>query len=139
MKGRTMRELKFYGQNRTSRGTWDQVIAGLIEFNAGSMSGRQIHDRVRNTGDLPHEYAGELKSSIVDYIVYSYQTPIMWHDGVTGKWRFPRVSYSRTTHKHQQIAEYAIKVWDGDKWNTPDSFDDSGPRLTVDSHTDFLR
>lgn len=137
-----MRNLRFYGKDRTSRDTWDQVIGGGIEFNAGAMSARSYapaESRRLKFGQLPEEYAEEIRSGHVIYIVFSYQTPIMWFDSETGKWRFPRVTYSRTTSQHQSIAEYTIKTWDGEKWNTPECFDDSGVPAEVDCHTDYLR
>lgn len=133
-----MRTLSFYGKERTSRETWDQVIQARIEFNAGAMSAREYITAESwrlDFGQLPREYAEEIKSEHVVYIVFSYQTPIMWFDSETGKWRFPRVTYSRTTSKHQSIAEYAIKFWDGEKWNIPDHFDDSGVPAEVPSGT----
>jgi len=123
-----MRELRFYGKDRASRETWEQIISQMIPFNAGAMRGRVVNQGawVDNTGQLPPEYAKEIREGNPEYIVFSYETPIMWHDAVTGKWRFPRVKYSATTSSHQQHAEYAIKIWDGEKWRTPDNFDDSG-------------
>lgn len=133
-----MKTLRFYGKERTSRETWDQVISARIEFNAGAMSAREFipaESRRLDFGQLPAEYAEEIKSGHVVYIVFSYRTPIMWFDSETGKWRFPRVTYSRTTSQHQSTAEYTIKTWDGEKWNTPECFDDSGPRSEVPSGT----
>lgn len=128
-----MRELKFYGKDQTSRETWDQVITQRIPFNAGNMSGLAEAPAKRHGvyGQLPAEYAKELDNSSVDYVVYSWQTPIMWHDSATDKWRFPRVTYSQSTSRHQSHAEYSIKIWDGERWNTPSNFDDSGPRMSI--------
>lgn len=136
-----MKTLKFYGKDHTKREEWSRIITEMEPFNAGSMSGRLVNQGsyVDQTGDLPAEYVAELRNGSPDYVVFSYATPIMWHDSVTGKWRFPRVIYSATTARQQQHAEYAVKKWNGERWITPDSFDDSGPRLKVDSHTDYLR
>lgn len=39
----------------------------------------------------------------IDYVVYSYQTPIAWHVKAAGvdEWIYPDVRYSRTTSAHQ--------------------------------------
>lgn len=127
-----MRTLHFYGKNSTEPGTWDQVIGERLDFNANNMSGRRVNGaRLSDCGELPYEYARELVSTDVDYIVFSWSTPIMWHDATTDKWRFPRVSYSQSTSRHQRVAEFAIKIWDGTKWNTPECFDDSGAPAEV--------
>lgn len=41
-------------------------------------------------------FAERVKLKLVDYVVYSYQTPIAWHDKELG-WINPGHSYSRTT------------------------------------------
>lgn len=51
----------------------------------------------------------------IDYVVYSYRTPIAYH--VAGpnynEWIYPDVSYSRTTSKHQSKIKAALLVNEG--------------------------
>lgn len=42
------------------------------------------------------EYKGRGYDGKIDYVVYSYETPIAWHDKERG-WRDPGLSYSKTT------------------------------------------
>ena len=44
----------------------------------------------------------------VDYIVYSYSTPIAWHLTSTDLWVMPDVKYSATTSKHQHYVRCAL-------------------------------
>lgn len=47
----------------------------------------------------------------IDYAVYSYSTPIVWHvtsDGYS-EWVFPLVKYSRTTSRHQNKIKAALE------------------------------
>lgn len=65
-------------------------------------------------GQLPQSWATMLKEMAVDYVIYSYSTPIAWHvcQGEDGKptdyWVIPTVKYSVTTTNHQNIATAAI-------------------------------
>ena len=43
----------------------------------------------------------------IDYVVYSYGTPIAYRYGA-GKWRVPGAKYSVTTSKHQSTIRYAL-------------------------------
>ena len=55
-----------------------------------------------HTGQLPYVFVDALRADIdeVDYVVFSYATPIAWH--VNGKgWVYPDTKYSVTTSKHQ--------------------------------------
>lgn len=61
------------------------------------------------TGQLPVDVAKELNAKIlanrVDYVVYSYRTPIAWT--VDGELFVPSIQYSNTTSRHQGIARRA--------------------------------
>ena len=49
----------------------------------------------------------------IDYIVYSYGTPIAYRtkgDGGDGEWTIPDAKYSVTTTKHQSTIQYAISI-----------------------------
>jgi hypothetical protein len=43
-----------------------------------------------------------------DYAVYSYRTPIAWHDGVADEWCIPNANYSPTTSRHQNKMRAAL-------------------------------
>lgn len=49
--------------------------------------------------------------NVIDYVVYSYRTPIAWHitlrNGAT-EWIFPDVTYSSTTTRHQTKIRTAL-------------------------------
>lgn len=105
------------------------LLADLAEFNAGdNLKGRwyptgaehMLSDR-DNLGELPEHYRQEFRGAArsVDYIVWSYATPIAWHarlsggdregSGYRGVWVIPHVRYSQTTSKHQAIISRACR------------------------------
>jgi len=47
----------------------------------------------------------------IDYVVYSYYTPIAWHvtTGTFSEWIFPEVKYTRTTSAHQSKIRTALQ------------------------------
>lgn len=61
------------------------------------------------TGQLPTEWRERFYTDAdeVDYVVYSYATPIAWHT-VFGQWVIPPVKYSMST-SHHQSALWPIK------------------------------
>lgn len=62
-------------------------------------------------GRLPRDPANAIMidhlSGSLDYIVYSYGTPIAWHRTDTG-WTVPDVRYSVTTSRHQGVVRQAV-------------------------------
>lgn len=44
----------------------------------------------------------------VDYVVFSYSTPIAWHLRSTDAWIIPNVKYSATTSTHQSVVRQAL-------------------------------
>jgi hypothetical protein len=60
-----------------------------------------------NACQLPVKVAELLQEQIhrqqIDYIVWSYETPIAWHHK-GNNWSMPDVEYSVTTSKHQSVA-----------------------------------
>lgn len=108
-----IQRLHHYGKKSTTREEWHRVIREAREdFNASAMTGRRITDDDVSYGDLPEPYRSELQYARPDYIVYSYATPIAWHDSVTDKWHVPDVNYSLTTTGHQNTVSMAIDTWD---------------------------
>jgi len=53
-------------------------------------------------GRLPADWWNTFTArvNVIDYFVYSYQTPIAWHDTEAG-WVVPDERYSQTTSVHQ--------------------------------------
>ena len=46
----------------------------------------------------------------IDYVVYSYGTPIAYRAEDTGEWTVPDAKYSVTTSKHQSTIRYAVSL-----------------------------
>jgi len=63
------------------------------------------------TGFLPDEWREDIRkdASHVDYIVWSYATPIAWRL-TNGQWILPDVRYSVTTSKHQGIVRRSLGI-----------------------------
>jgi hypothetical protein len=61
--------------------------------------------------DLLPEYYDRLiryRPDDVDYVVFSYNTPIAWHLRSTDAWIIPNVKYSATTSTHQSVVRQAL-------------------------------
>ena len=69
---------------------------------------------LQGTGYLPADYRDELLTEwdggLVDYVVYSYGTPIAWHNIREG-WNIPPVKYSRTTSRHQSTVRRGATLY----------------------------
>jgi hypothetical protein len=89
------------------------AIATRQEFDSSNLTGRQVSYALRHasTGYLPIHYAEQfrtlLDAFLIDYVVYSYRTPIAWHT-VNGQWIIPEAIYSPSTNQHQRIVKGAI-------------------------------
>lgn len=60
-----------------------------------------------HSGRMPAEDRGALAdASCVDYVVWSYATPIAWHD--EHGWHTPDARYSPTTSQHQGTVRVAL-------------------------------
>lgn len=88
------------------------ALAKLVTFDvfdAGSLRAEIVSDGLRvYLGELPKRYATEL--SAVDgpmYVVYSYRTPIAWR--TDERIVIPKVKYSGTTTRHQNLVKEAWK------------------------------
>jgi hypothetical protein len=64
-----------------------------------AMSGKWITAQL---GRLPADWRNTVRarSHVIDYVIYSYQTPIGWRDTEAG-WVIPAEHYSQTTSVHQ--------------------------------------
>lgn len=81
----------FRNSNRTFRGEPMSPRSGALVFS----------------GRMPHEDAERLADATgVDYVVWSYSTPIAWHD--EQGWHVPDARYSPTTSQHQGTVRVAI-------------------------------
>jgi len=67
------------------------------------------------TGRLPADWRNTFtaRNGVIDYVIYSYQTPIAWHDKESG-WIVPDESYSVTTSRHQGTVRAALTYLDLD-------------------------
>ena len=59
-----------------------------------------------STGRMPDSDAAKLRAAKIDYVVYSYGTPIAYR--ANGEWVTPDAKYSVTTSKHQTSIRYAL-------------------------------
>lgn len=92
----------------TTRSSWIEysfVMRGRQPFRT---YGALRSTRERGTvGVLPEPYRTEfLDCPSIDYVVYSYNTPIAWHSA--SGWIVPDVKYSVTTSRHQSKIEVAV-------------------------------
>lgn len=83
-------------------------ITNRRPFMAGTGNLRGEETAVPTVGALPSPHGVTLAQSDVDYVVYSYATPIAWHT-CGGTWWVPDVNYSLTTTNHQNTVRAALK------------------------------
>jgi hypothetical protein len=97
----------------------DETLATILtgrnlpfRYNRTSLTGRPpIADSYGgHTGSLPEPFRAQLFYGRPDYVVFSYDTPIAWHDSVTGEWTVPAVRYSVTTTQHQYTVARALGI-----------------------------
>jgi hypothetical protein len=84
-------------------------LAYLKPFRCyGALRGEVIdYSGSASVGRLSAEHVGLVRRSTVDYVVYSYETPIAWHNSLTG-WHMPDTCYSLTTTQHQYSIRAAL-------------------------------
>ena len=89
-----------YVSNTTSA---TEFIKARETFNGSNMSGRK--SPTGDVGRLPGAWRDVYYHTVndIDYIVYSYSTPIAWHTN-DGLWFVPGITYSATTSRHQSYA-----------------------------------
>ena len=85
-----------------------EYIQHRINFTASNFSGFITTSQQTKyaTGRLPSDVVLQLQLDEIDYVIYSYGTPIAWH-GKFG-WSVPAIKYSSTTSRHQSIVRSAI-------------------------------
>jgi len=90
---------------RTSNKDAVDLISNKIGFTGSNFYGiltppnHTDHEIV--LGMLPSEFVHLLADA--EYIVYSYQTPILWF--ANGAWHYPKVKYSHSTSRHQSLCQ----------------------------------
>jgi len=71
--------------------------------HSGSFRGEPVTSRYVGTGQMPDAQAEHMRefmrAGTLEYVVYSYQTPIAYR--ADGQWYIPTTRYSVTTSKHQ--------------------------------------
>ncbi len=76
----------------------------------GRMTTGQMQDPYKT------QFVTDLADRKIDYVIYSYQTPIAWHYAdihlgtvhQDGRWEIPEARYSVTTTAHQRAVRTAI-------------------------------
>ena len=81
-------------------------MAERKEFKASALTGTL---RPMGTGRLDSPYLETFKADLIamDYLVYSYGTPIAWHTPNFG-WFVVSQKFSSTTSKHQNRVRQAV-------------------------------
>lgn len=90
-------------------------IDNLYAFYCHNMRGCPALGRM-GTGSMRDPYKtmfnNACKNREIDYVVYSFETPIAWHYSSgekAGTWEIPNVRYSVTTTSHQKTIRTAIE------------------------------
>ena len=93
----------------TIRGA-ESYIARGEEFDAGNLYGgkRPRYFPGIMPDYLSRFYRDDMRQGLIDYVVYSYMTPIAWRR-TDGTWKYPEVSYSPTTTRHQHVTRMALR------------------------------
>jgi hypothetical protein len=98
----------------TVNGSWVQFLEPLRKLEPfkthGSLRGEPVTFPSQiSQGRLDPKYFPSLHSYGTDYVIYSYATPLAWHDSERG-WTMPDERYSVTTSKQQGRIATAISV-----------------------------
>lgn len=110
-----MNTYRWHGKGFTHFLTLAKWLENREPFEGGAFSGRrnspyssQLPLAV-NEGILPADWLRtlEARKHVIDYVIFSYQTPIAWHDTEAG-WIIPAVKYSNTTGRHQGAVRVAV-------------------------------
>ncbi len=105
-------------QLRSRADGWERfadVIDRRLPFDTyGSLRGR-LRPESAESGQLRDKLPWahtlwQTDQSVIDYVIYSYRTPIAWHvtSPDNSEWVFPEVRYSTTTNHHQAKIRRAL-------------------------------
>lgn len=87
---------------------FQDMVRTRQEFSAGNVTGMSY--AANGSGKLNFEWTMALYASVpIDYVVYSYGTPIAWHNESEG-WTVPNVKYSQSTTQHQKAVRRALDI-----------------------------
>jgi len=86
----------------------EHYISNRQEFTASAMTGtRDIMSEGRLSGADCEKYYEDRR--VIDFVVYSYHTPIAWHREGLG-WYIVGQKFSQTTSKHQNLVRRAASL-----------------------------
>ena len=107
-----------YGRNAfRDRDRLIECLRTRAPFYMASTSGGPVTPDMRpSMGRLSRETAASIgmgvRAGLVDYLIWSYDTPIAWH--VVGRgWVADDARYTRTTTDHQHLIRMAINNLEG--------------------------
>lgn len=112
-----MNKYGHYGNGKTSLYTLAGWLKGLQPFRAANnqFRGESFPQLSGDTGALFYDEAlyesfkKDQREFMIDYIVYSYHTPIAWHHKAHGWIENPN-TYSKTTADHKSAVRAALSV-----------------------------
>ena len=88
----------------------EHYIVTRQEFTASALSGK-VEEYTPHSGRLDEKESAQLIADFKGfgglYVVYSYRTPIAWHNN-HGAWYLVSQKFSVTTSKHQNLIKRAI-------------------------------
>lgn len=84
-------EASAYIANRKPFTSHTGNFSGTLHYGSSVYTGKMPHDTERETMLLDNELGN------IEYIVWSYQTPIAWYNRRTGQWTKTKHKYSVTT------------------------------------------
>lgn len=86
----------------------EQFIAERRPFIASSLSGSDKTDWISGHGLTRYWHEILIAGMpVIDYVVYSYKTPIAWHT-TDGDWIVVETRFSQTTTRHQSVVRRAV-------------------------------
>ena len=90
------------------------AIAERMDFQGSNLRGERVGRALRRsfgTGRASRDTVDAMDAAwnadTLDYVVYSYATPIAWHDTVSG-WHVPSDRYSVSTSRHQGVVRRSV-------------------------------
>lgn len=90
---------------------FEKVLCALKPFKTGgALRGVDSVESFGRFTDGPQygQMRADWFAEEIDYVVYSYATPIAWHNSRANEWRTNNEKYSLTTSKHQSIIFTAV-------------------------------
>lgn len=115
--GRPIGRIHIYRSQGNVRTTVDEFSSWLMghqtfrtssgNFRGGPVVGSVAPNQHGTLTGKPRGVFDDM-ANIIDYVVYSYDTPIGWHDRITGTWVFVSMFLSNTTTKHQAALLFSL-------------------------------